>query len=200
MSTRKKTEQIISPSDSNEFKVKDAAAAELHAVDPVEIPRANNTPDDTPVASDVSLFDAAGSVNPSDASDNASIPTPDPQPEKRGRGRPAGSGKKKSTTKMSPDEVASVSVANAHMVVSALDLMRAAVSGGECAANPVMRDATVSAWAEYLETEGIKLPPWVQVTIMSIMYTAPAFATPKGKGVISGLWAKGKAAWISWRG
>lgn len=164
-------------------------------------PESAVSPDITPAPEQpatVSLFDVTGSISPTDATEGAVMPEGDAPAEKRGRGRPKGTGKKPAS-KATESELVALSVANAEMVVGALDLLRAAVSGGECAANPTIRTAAVSAWAAYLEEQGLSLPPWVQVSIISIMYVAPAFATNSGKEKVSTVWGKIKAAYRLWR-
>lgn len=154
------------------------------------------------VSSNIPLFDAAGAVSPSEPTKGAA-PIPD-APEKRGRGRPKGSGagkpKTKPVEKLQAEAAVSIAAANASIVVGMLDLLRAGISGGECPANPDMRDAAQSAWTAYLAEQGVELPPWVQVAIVSTMYIAPAFSTPRGKGLISGAWAKLKGWYIAKRG
>lgn len=145
------------------------------------------------------LFDALGAVSPTLPTEGSIMPEGEPVPEKRGRGRPKGTGSKKINKAATESEMVALSVANAEMVVSALDLMRAAVSGGECAANPAVRGAAVAAWADYLEEQGLALPSWVQVSIISVVYIAPAFTTNSGKEKVSGMWGKIKAAYKLWR-
>lgn len=187
-------DKTIPQSDVNEIKTAQAATLSTPAAD-----------DNTKPAGDASppLFDPSGAVSPSDPTPSVG---PIPEPEvKRGRGRPRKDGadakrshKKKPT--VSPEAENAVHVAHAQIVVSTLDLVRNAVSAGECPAAPELRDATVSAWAAYLEEQGMEIPAWLQVAIISTMYVAPAFATPTGKGRVSSLIAKAKAWWIARRG
>lgn len=98
------------------------------------------------------------------------------------------------------DQSGMIALANAQLVCSMLDLLSNAISGGEYQASPEQRAATVGAWTAYLHAEGVTLPPWVQVSLISVMHVAPAFATETGKGKVSGIFAKLKAWWIVKRG
>lgn len=168
-------EQIIAESDSNEVKTAQAASV-------------------------VPLFDAAGSVNTAPPTESATMPKPEAT-EKRGRGRPKGSTKKAAAVKsVSPAVKEAQGVASAEIVVSSLDVLRKAVSAGECPEAPELRAATVQAWAEYFELNGWEVPPWVQVSVISIAYVSPAFTTETGKGRVSGLWAKAKGWWVARHG
>lgn len=168
-------EQIINESDSNEIKT---AAA-------------------------VMPFDASNIIETAPPTESAVMPEPVPAPEKRGRGRPKGStkgGASASRKKPKAEQDIAQGIASAHLIVGALDVVRNAVSAGECPPAPEMRDATVQAWAEYLESNGWEVPPWVQVSVISVSYVAPAFTTDTGKGRVSGMWAKLKGWWVAHHG
>jgi hypothetical protein len=156
-------------------------------------------PEKTAFAFSPELLDVAGLVNPSQPTIGAVMPDApvDPEP-KRGRGRPAGAGAKK---KAAPTDAAvSVALANAEMMVGALDLLRAAVSGGECQPDVTVRGAAVASWREYLEEAGLELPSWAKVALISVVYVAPAFATPAGKSKTTTMWQKAKSWWTLARG
>lgn len=140
------------------------------------------------------LFDVTGAVSPEPKSDNAEIPTPEPQVKKRGR--PAGQ-KNKAKPVVTTEHAESIHRANAEMITGVLDLMRSAVSGGECPQQEQMRVGCVAAWENYLAECGAEIPAWAQVGIISTMYVAPAFATPKARGLVSGTWAKLKAWYVA---
>jgi hypothetical protein len=108
--------------------------------------------------------------------------------------------KDKNTGENLPDPNLGIAQANAQIVVATLDLLAKGISAGEFAPTPEMRAGTVTTWEAYLYAEGINLPPWVQVSIMSVIYVSPAFATPTGKGRLSGIGAKIKAWWIARKG
>lgn len=173
-------DQIIPESDSNELKTK----------------RAAETTDAPPP-----IFEPEGCVMPSQPTEGATMPQAD-ENVKRGRGRPrkTGTTAKPSGKKKTPQQTEAQGMASAHIIVSGLDLVRRAVSGGECQENPELRAATLQAWEEYLRENGWEVPAWVQVSVISIAYTAPAFATDSGKGKLSGLWAKAKGWWVARRG
>jgi hypothetical protein len=129
------------------------------------------------------------------------MPDAPPIAEKRGRGRPKGAGaQKKTAQKKTPEQAERQGVASAHLIVGALDLMRKAISGGECPQGDITRDMTVEAWREYLEQNGWEVPAWAQVAVISTMYVAPAFHTERGHSVLRGTWARVKSAYIKWRG
>ena len=94
-----------------------------------------------------------------------------------------------------PDLDNAVALANAAMVVTVLDVFCIAVSGGEHTATPEQRAATVEVWAAYLREHEHTLPPWVQVSIVSAIYVAPAFTTEKGRGRVAAAWDKLKTWW-----
>lgn len=170
-------EQIIAESDSNESKTAQAAKTE------------------------VPLFDPAGSVTTAPPTETATMPKPEAAAEKRGRGRPKGSTKKAPARKpVSPEVQEAQGVASAELVVASLDLVRKAVSAGECPETPELRAATVQAWAMYFEENGWEVPAWVQVSVISVSYIAPAFTTETGKGRIAGMWAKVKGWWVARHG
>lgn len=154
------------------------------------------------------LFDAAGAVSTSAPTESATMPLPSEMPEKRGRGRPrkdAGPGEKsalktKQSAKKTPEVKEAEGMAAASIVVAGLDMVRKAVSAGECPENPDMRTATLAAWAQYIEENGFEIPTWLQVAIISSVYVAPAFTTESGKGKVSGAWAKIKGWYITRRG
>lgn len=168
-------------------------------------PAGDTTPPDAENTSPVvPVFDPAGSVAPADPTPGSEPPAPpEVAPEKRGRGRPKGSGKGAGlgAKKSRPDDLEALAViANAELVVGALDLLRAGISGGECTDNPKMRELTVGAWSEFLAESGINLPPWVKASVMSIAYVAPAMATPKAQSRLSATWAKIKGWYVARRG
>lgn len=184
-------EKIIAESDLNEKKVKRAATLAPQATD--EQPSTNTSEQSSP------MFEAAGIVSPSPATEGASMPGDENRPEKRGRGRPKDGTNAKRTHKKKPATEAE-GIASAQLIVSMLDILRRGISAGECPENPPMREATVEAWREYLAENGWEVPAWVQVTVISIAYTAPAFSTPKGQGRMAGLWAKAKGWWVARKG
>lgn len=93
-----------------------------------------------------------------------------------------------------------IAKANAAMIVSAFDLINNVISGNEYKSADEARAGLHGAWTAYLHSTGAALPPWVQVAVISVLYTAPAFATDTGKGKLSGLWNKAKGWWISRKG
>ena len=184
-------EKIIAESDLNEKKVKRAATP---APQTMGEQTSTNTPDQSSP-----MFEAAGIVSPSPATEGAAMPGDDSRPEKRGRGRPKGGTNTKRSHKKKPATEAE-GEASAQLIVGMLDILKRGISAGECPDNPEMRVATVGAWREYLAENGWEVPAWVQVTVISIAYTAPAFSTPKGQSRMSGAWAKVKGWWIARKG
>lgn len=146
--------------------------------------------------------------------------------EKRGRGRPAMSAEEKEAArerkrqadrerrknkagkaieKKDPDapeidkklEIAKV---NAQMISGVLTALAKGISNGEYTPSEQQEAATQGAWTVYLHAEGVDLPPWVQVCIVSVLHVMPAFATSHGKATLGGTWAKAKLWWKAWRG
>ncbi len=183
-------DQKIPEPDSSTTKTKRDAA-----ISTATAPDVNPNTDGAENASP--LFEVAGVVSPSARTEGAAMPDAPPGSEKRGRGGPKGGTNAKKKT---PRQAEAEGAASAQIIVSGLDLVRRAVSGGECLENPEMRGATLQAWEEYLRENGWEVPAWVQVSVISVAYVAPAFATESGKGKIGGLWAKIKGWWIARRG
>jgi hypothetical protein len=135
----------------------------------------------------VPMFNASGKVKPSGRTKNAQMPTREKKVTKSGT----------ASTRQAPEaDEMQVAIANANMVVTALDLLRHGISGGEVAPQDDLRKATVASWSVYLAEQGIKLPSWVQVAVMSSMYVAPAFSTNSGKEKVISVWTKVKVWWI----
>lgn len=170
------------------------------SVAPPDVTVGGNPITDAPA--NANLFDAAGCVSPSQRTEGAVMPDEDSRPEKRGRGRPRKEGdvKRSHIKKKTPTQTEAQGTASAQLIVGALDLLRAGISGGECAPNVEMRGMTVDAWREYLAQNNWEVPAWVQVCVISSMYVAPAFSTPQARGRLSGAFAKIKGWWIARKG
>lgn len=120
--------------------------------------------------------------------------------ERRAGNKKNVSGRKPATDDATPDVRAAVAASNAAMVCKVLDILAAGVSGGEYVPSTEQQAATVGVWSAYLYDEGLELPGWVQVSIVSAMHVIPAFATSTGRGKVSGVWSKIKGWWIARRG
>ena len=184
-------------------KVNDTPITNTETISKIDVEATNHNQTVIPekFAFSPELLDVAGIVTPSQPTVGAVMPDApvDPEP-KRGRGRPAGSGAGTKKKAVVTDAAVSVAVANAEMMVGALDLLRAAVSGGECQPDVAVRGAAVASWREYLEEAGLELPSWAKVALISVVYVAPAFATTSGKKKTATIWQKARSWWTLARG
>ena len=92
---------------------------------------------------------------------------------------------------------AAVAKTNAAMICKVLDVMAAGISAGEYVPSAEQQAATTGVWTAYLYEEGLELPTWVQVSIVSSMHVIPAFATHPGKSKVASLWARAKGWWVT---
>ena len=110
-----------------------------------------------------------------------------PEPEQKRRGRPPGS-KSGSTRSHKANPSKARNRANAETVVSTLDMMKKAVSNGECPpAETEARKQVLEIWARYFEETGLEPPLWVSLVFASGAYVAPAFTTEPAKSKLGSL-------------
>ena len=112
-------------------------------------------------------------------------------PETRGvkAGEKRGPYKKKPKAVARADDLA-IATASAETVVSILDITRNIIGGNELQPSPEVREGCIKAWAVYLQTKNMQLPPWVEVVLLTSVYVAPAFASERSRGFFSRTWAK----------
>lgn len=88
-------------------------------------------------------------------------------------------------------------VAGAGIIMQSLDITCAVIGGKEWPgvlspeemnARGQLREQTTLAWAEYLQQNNAKLPPWALVVILSGTYVAPSFRTPTAQEKLGFAW------------